>query len=188
MRCNTGPCRKPDAINIQSGLLVVSGDIRSFDPRGQFFPLQLLWRNTSLGQRVCMHDTSESRKNERAENFRITGSHNPFPFPICPRHKPPRRSAQIETNGVAIGNRECPLRVNMRNTQCKQMLSALAPIADSCEHLDAQAEAQFSSARYSGKLLGHWWSAVLGEVGASPAMAIFNSSTHWKEATQSSVH
>jgi hypothetical protein len=103
MRCNTGPCRKPDAINIQSGLLVVSGDIRSFDPRGQFFPLQLLWRNTSLGQRVCMHDTSERRKNERAENFRIAGSHNPFPFFICPRHKAPRRPEKIETNGVANG-------------------------------------------------------------------------------------
>jgi len=104
MRCNTGACRKSDAINIQSGFLVVSGDIRSFNPRGQFFPLQLLWRNTSLGQRVCMHDTAERRKNERAENCRITGSHNPFPFSICPRHKAQRRSAKIETNGIAIGN------------------------------------------------------------------------------------
>ena len=106
MRCNTGACRKSDAINIQSGFLVVSGDIRSFNPRGQFFPLQLLWRNPSLGQWVCMHDTGERRKNERAENCRITGSHNPFPISICPRHKAPRRSAKIEPTvlRLAIGS------------------------------------------------------------------------------------
>jgi hypothetical protein len=115
MRCNAGACRKPDAINIQSGLLVVSGDIRSFNPRGQFFPLQLLWRNTSLGQRVCMHDTGKRRKNERAENCRITDSHNPFPFSICPRHKAPRRSAKIEPTVLRLAIRVPQIIANVRS-------------------------------------------------------------------------